>query len=81
VTDSAHVLSTRLNELASALHSAGAPPALAAGLLELAAVATLKAVELESLVLQRNVPPQAVPSPVGVPDAEPLARPGLREAA
>jgi hypothetical protein len=52
--------SARLDELASALHRAGAPTAGATRLLELAALATIKAVELELRIEQRNAPPAVV---------------------
>ena len=47
-------LSACLDDLASAVHEAGVPDELAARLLELSALATMKAVELELRVAERN---------------------------
>ena len=81
MTDSTERLSTRLDELASSLHRAGAPGDDTARLLELAALATFKAVELELLAAGRNEPRRPAQRP-----AEPIVivaaeRHPLREAA
>jgi len=49
-------LSARLDELASALHHAGVAAEASARLLELAALATVQALELELRLAERNVP-------------------------
>ena len=59
-------LAARLDELASSLHRAGAGDAATARLLELAAVATLKALELELRVEERNAP-HVLPRPMAQP--------------
>jgi hypothetical protein len=51
------LMTTRLDELASSLHRAGLTGDAAARLLELSALATMKAVELELRVAARNEPP------------------------
>jgi hypothetical protein len=68
-------LSARLDELASAVHRAG-PAAASTRLLELAALATMRALELELRAAERNLPRSAQ-------GARPAARepPALRAAA
>jgi len=69
-------LSARLDELASAVHRAGPPADGSTRLLELAALATMRALELELLAAERNLPRSAL---AGRPAArEP---PALRAAA
>jgi hypothetical protein len=58
-------LTARLDELASALHRAGVPGEAGSRLLELAALATMKAVELEVRAESRNAPPVALPVAAG----------------
>jgi hypothetical protein len=53
-------LSARLDELASAVHRAGVPGEAGSRLLELAALAAMKAVELELRAESRNAPPAAL---------------------
>jgi hypothetical protein len=53
---SAERLTARLDDLASSLHRAGIAGDAATRLIELSAVATMKAVELEVLASERNVP-------------------------
>jgi hypothetical protein len=58
-------LTVRLDDLASSLHRAGIADGAAARLLELAALATLKAVELELRTAHRNdAPLRAAPPPL-----------------
>jgi hypothetical protein len=57
-------LTQRLDDLASALHRAGIANDAGARLLELAALATLKAVELEVQAAERNAPPASRPAMV-----------------
>jgi hypothetical protein len=52
-------LTARLDELASSVHRAGVPAEAGARLLELAALATMKALELELRRTARNAPPAA----------------------
>ena len=63
---SAERLATRLDELASSLHRAAAGDAAVARLLELAALATLKALDLALRVEERNAP-----HPLARPTAQP----------
>lgn len=61
-------LTTRLDDLASSLHRAGIAGEAVAHLLELSALATLKAVELELRTAERNAPP-ARPAAIAAPSA------------
>jgi hypothetical protein len=63
MTTTVERLTACLDDLASAVHSAGVPHELAARLLELSALATMKAVELELRAAERNAPPAAAASP------------------
>lgn len=57
----ARQLATRIEELASALHRAGAPVEASARLLELASLATMHAVSLDSFPPRRTVAAAAEP--------------------
>ena len=52
-------LSASLDELASAVHRAGPPAEASTRLLELAALATMRALELELRAAERNLPRSA----------------------
>ncbi len=60
-------LAARISELQRALGAAGARPGDAGRLLELAAVATIHAVELEELAAARPEPPLRAAQPEGAP--------------
>ncbi|MGI8421864.1 MAG: hypothetical protein ACR2MU_06355 [Gaiellaceae bacterium] len=61
----ARQLATRIEELASALHRAGAPVEASARLLELASLATMHAVSLDSFPPRRTV--EAAAEPIAEP--------------
>jgi hypothetical protein len=55
-------LTACLDDLAAAVHRAGVPDELAARLLELSALATMKAVELELRTAERSSLPTGAPA-------------------